>query len=520
MNRDFVMKMHSRKWSAWTALALAFGLAACSSGPQATTAPAASSEASALNLPPPGPYQVTVDSKWAYSANENRPAGAWLLQRARDIASEGSTGLDRLVARWPDVTLDVLRDGVTSDADLPVVWSLADSYDRVFHTADPAAGWSNALTVSASQHDVYISYITGREHVLELFKTGQYSQAATVDLVGALPASAPLALLAEALRLEGLSALLNDRPQQAADFFTRAVDAARLGPRHVQFEVGLLLSESERRINRPGAAALTWQNTVAAAGDIRDPDLWERAILAKPDGFNWPAQTSVAASGEPDFSNGLPPDTSDVLIRIGKMRLARGATQAALLAFSRAENETAIPGKKALARLYRAQTMIQLQLVASALPLLDGLLNSPDPRISCRANAVEGDVDCRILGDRKHGIPLMSRGLTNPDSGEWPGKNQLSANLGLYLLLEGDDSKGLSLLHLAESQFEETSQWEDLARALQDEAAYLRVVGKVEEAAVVQRRADDISRKAGLPTGPLVDQSSAAASAPENSSTE
>jgi hypothetical protein len=515
-----VMKINSRKVLSRIGLSLVTALSACSSGPRAAPAPAAQSKASPLNLPPPGPYHVSVDSKWAYSANENRPAGTWLLQRARDISSEGSVGLDRLVARWPDVTLDVLRDGVTSGADLPVVLSLADSYDRVFHTVDPAAGWSNALSVSASQHDAYVSYITGREHILELFKTGQYSQAATIDLFGALPADAPLALRAEALRLEGLSALLNDRPQQAVDFFTRAFDAARPGPRHVQFEIGLLLSESDRRINQADAAAFTWQNTVAAAGDIRDPDLWERAILTKPDGFNWPAQTSVAATGEPDFSNGLPPETADVLIRVGKMRLARGAPQAALLAFSRAENETVIPGKKALAGLYRAQTMIQLQLVASALPLLERLSNFPDPRIRFRADALEGDVDCRVLGDRKHGIPLMSRGLMNPDSGEWPGKTQLSANLGLYFLLEGDDGKGLQLLHLAESQFEEASEWGDLARALEDEAAYLRVVGKIEEAEVVQRRADDISRKAGLPTGPLVDQSSAAAAAPENSSTE
>jgi hypothetical protein len=486
-------------------LALTLSLGACSSSSGARSSQPAA--APPLNLPPPGPYGVTVESKWAYSAYENRPAAQWLLQHVRDSAGEGTAGIDKLVKRWPDLSLDILRDGAVGDADFPLFLSIADSYDRVFGVGDPAAGWSNALAVSVSQADAYSAYRTKRQHLLELFKSGDLIDAAAIDLPAALPGNCPPALRTEALRLAGLTVLLNDRPDKAAEFFSQASDAARLGPSHVRFEIGLLWSESLRRSGRLSDAASVWQNVVTLAADIRDPDLWERAILIKPANIPWPPQAAIDGADEPDFSQGLGPDTADVLIGIGKMRLARGANQAALLNFSRAETETNIPGKKSLARIYRVQSMIQLQLVASALPMLDGLTKSPDPRIARRAEALEGDVQCRILGDRKHGIPLLSMGLNDPDAGEWPGKDQLCANLALYYLLDGEDEKGVQLLHLVESQFEAGAQWENLARALQDEAAYLRVTGKDDQADVIQKRADEICRKAGLSTGPLTEQS-------------
>ncbi|MGA3066876.1 MAG: hypothetical protein ABSF29_08530 [Tepidisphaeraceae bacterium] len=492
-----------------TGMALTMALAACFASPAPHASQQNYSQTPPLALPPPGPYGVTVDSRWNYSAYENRPATTWLLERARDINAEGSAGLDKLVQRWPDLTLDLLRDGVVEEADLPLCMSIADSYDRVFATADPAAGWSAALTASVSGRDAYAAFRNARQRILILFKSGEFADSAKIDPAAALPTDAPPALRTEALRLAGLSALLNDRPDRASDLFTRAADSAREGPRHVQFEIGVLLSESERRAGQPGAAALAWQNAIVSAADVRDPDLWGRAILTKPQIVDWPPQADIAGPDEPDFSDGKPPDTGDVLIGIGKMRLVRGAPQAALLDFCRAETETTVPGRKSLARIYRVQSMLALQLVASALPMLDGLVKSPDPRIACRAQAIEGDVLCRIMGDRKHGVPMMRNALENPNGGDWPGKTRLSANFALYCILEGNDEKGLQLLHLAEARFEAESQWEDLARALLDEAAYLRTADKEDNAEIVQKRADQICRMSGLPVGPLTDEAAA-----------
>jgi hypothetical protein len=500
------MKKTSRTLAGITALAMALGSASCTT--TSTSSDQSSSTSPPIVLPPPGPYQVTVDSRWTYSAYENRPAADWLLRRARDSAAEGPLGLDRLVRRWPDIALELMRDGVATPADLPTLLAIADSYDRTGETADPAAGWHAALDIAASQRDAYGPYRTMRVHLLAIFQSGQFAEAAKLDPVATLPAGAPPAFQTEALRLAGLSALLNDHPDRAADCFARAAAWSRKAPHHVQFEIGLLQSEAQRRMDSPQAAA-TWQAAVISGADVRDPDLWERAILTRPGTTPWPAQAAIGSAGEPDFDGSSPPDTADVLIGIGKMRLVRGATQAALLAFSRADSETTNPGKKSLAQLYRVQSMIVLQTVASAIPMLDGLMKSSDPRIAVRAQALEGDIYCRILGDSARGIPMLRDALNNASSGDWPGKSRLFANLALYDLIAGNDHDGLRLLHMAQAQFEADSQWEDLANSLLDEAAYLRSADQGNDADAVQRRADEICRQAGLPAGPLTDQAAA-----------
>ncbi|MGA2500858.1 MAG: hypothetical protein ABSH20_24235, partial [Tepidisphaeraceae bacterium] len=85
-----------------------------------------------------------------------------------------------------------------------------------------------------------------------------------------------------------------------------------------------------------------------------------------------------------------------------------------------------------------------------------------------------------------------------PDTGDWPGKNRLTANLGLYFILDGRDQEGLLRLHEAEASFEARAQWEDLASALTNEAACLRVAGRSDDADVIQKRADEALRKAGV----------------------
>ncbi len=171
------------------------------------------------------------------------------------------------------------------------------------------------------------------------------------------------------------------------------------------------------------------------------------------------------------------------------MRLSRGAAQPALLAFSRAETETAHEGKKALARLYRAQSMVAMQQPATALPMLESLVKSNEIQISRRAQAVQGDVLCRVLNDRRHGIPLMREALFSTDAGEFPGKARLAGNLGLYYLLEGRDDEGFRVLHESQACFEAAAQWDDLADSLANESACLRNAGKAKEADALDQRA-------------------------------
>jgi len=453
----------------------------------------------ALPSAPPkaGPRQVLVDSRWAYSATENRPAPDWILQRARDTASQGGAALDKLVQRWPDVTLEFLRQSVAVDADLSLRLAVAEAYDRTTHCADPAAGWSAALAASDAHPESYSKFQRARQDVLNLFLSGRFADAAKLDTPSTLPDNAPPALRTEALRLAGLAELLNNKPDRAAVLFAQGSAAAANGSRHQLLEITLLESEAQRRSNQTDASIATWKQSIAAAAEIRDPELWERAILAKPEHVDWPEQAAITGPGEPNFASGTAPDTANVLIGIGKMYLNRAALQPALLAFSRAEAETTIPGEKALASLYRAQTMIALQQAASALPMLEGLLQCGDAGIARRAQAVQGDVLCRVLGDRQHGIPMMREALQSQVA-DWPSKERLLANLGLYQLLEGRNEEGLATLHQAQASFEARAQWGDLAAALTNEAAFLKHTDQAAQAAVVQKRAEEIDRKAGL----------------------
>ena len=462
-----------------------------------------SAAAAQLALPPPTAPGVSVGGRWVFSAEEHKPTEAWLLDRARQTLAANGSGLNKLVSRWPDLASELLRNSAGSASDLSGQIAIAETYDRLTGVAEERSGWSVIFGKSNTRRDSFVNFHRTREKVLSLIQSGQFSDGARIDLAASLSGDAPAVLKTEALRVAGLAALLNTKPDRAAEFFAKALEAGKFGPRHVLFEVGLLLSEAERRREHAAQSAAAWTSAIANAKDVRDPDLWERAILAKPSDANWPSEAALEGADDTHFDG--PADTADVLIGIGKMRLSRAAFQPALLAFSRAEAETAVAGKQGLARLYRAQTMIALGQAASALPMLETLIKGADPRIARRAQAILGDQFCHVLNDRQRGIPMLREALENPAAaadGNWPGKWRLTANLGLYSILESRDAEGLTRLHEAEAHFEADELWDDLAEALTNEAASLRSVGKTREAADIQKRADEVCRKAGLPIGP------------------
>ena len=473
-------------------------LSSCATAPNGATATNPQTGAP-LSLPPASPEHVSIDSRWACSGSEHRPSTGELLDLARGQVSAGAggQGLDHLVRQWPDVTLDLLRSNASSPGEnQPILFAIASAYDRAFGTEEPAVGWCTVLSVADSGAPPYFRFHQARAATLEQFTAGRVDGAATVDLATTLPPDAPKALRAEAFRLAGIGALLADNPKLAADRFYQAASNSIGGSKHVQFEIGLLVAEAERRNNRPEQTTAAWQAAVTAGADIRDPDLWDRALLLKPQDASWPEEAASAASEEPSFAPGTI-DSPTVLIGIGKMRLSRGSPQAALLAFSHAEAEATASGEKELAELYRAQTMIELRQAGSTLPVLDILMKTPDPRIAARASVIEGDLWCRVLNDRARGIPMMRDGLDQSDAGNWPGKDRFTANLALYCILEGKDDEGVRLLHQAQARFEAAGRWDDLANSLKNEAGYLRLIGKTEAADAAQKRADEAARRAG-----------------------
>jgi hypothetical protein len=478
-------------------------------GPAGTAAPG--------TLPAPGPRTVAVQGGRVGSAEEARPDPAAFLEQVRLAASaEGPGSLKLLVQRWPDSALDVLRDTGGADGARPDRLAVARVYDEVFEVRDPGAGWTAALSRQAADLEVFAAFRSARTQVLELMRDGRFADAADVSVAGRLPADAPAMTAAEAWRITGMAALMAERFADAEAAWSKSAAAAVDGPRHVRMELELMLSEARRRLGRTEAAIESWRNAVIVGAAARDPELWDRAVAGRPPQSPWPAEVPAAwartASTRDDAAAG-PITNGDVLMRIGRMRLSRGALQTALLTFSRAEAEMTDARTRGLARLYRAQTMVALQQIGGALPMLEALVRDADPSIGRRAQAVLGDVLCRALSDYRRGLPILREAVSSADGGEWPDKSRSMANLGLYCLLDGREKEGLRWLHEAQLRFEREGRLRELADALKNEAAYHRENKRPDEAEAVQRRADILCRQSGLPVETLTDRA-APASAP------
>ena len=489
--------------------------------PDAGRGPAGSAEP--RTLPPPGPRTVAVQGGRVGSAEEARPDVPAFLEQVRLAASaEGPGSLKLLVQRWPDSALDALRDTGGADGARPDRLAVARIYDEVFEVRDPGAGWTAALSRQAADLEAFGAFRSARTQVLELMRDGRFADAADVSVAGRLPADAPAMTAAEAWRITGMAALMAERFADAEAAWSKAAAAAVDGPRHVRMELELMLGEARRRLGRTEAAIESWRNAVIVGAATRDPELWDRAVAGRPPQSPWPAEVPAAwartATAREDggpiagaITNG------DVLMRIGRMRLSRGALQTALLTFSRAEAEMTDPRARGLARLYRAQTMVALQQIGGALPMLEVLVRDADPSIGRRAQAVLGDVLCRVLSDYRRGLPILREAVSSADGGEWPDKSRSMANLGLYCLLDGREKEGLRWLHEAQLRFEREGRQRELADALKNEAAYLRENKRPDEADAVQRRADILCRQSGLPVEVLTDRTPpASAPAPKD----
>jgi hypothetical protein len=63
------------------------------------------------------------------------------------------------------------------------------------------------------------------------------------------------------------------------------------------------------------------------------------------------------------------------------------------------------------------------------------------------------------------------------EGGEWSTRGQAEANLGLALLILGDQPEGLRWTHAAQQRYEAAGDQEQLRQSLENEAGYLERVG-------------------------------------------
>lgn len=244
--------------------------------------------------------------------------------------------------------------------------------------------------------------------------------------------------------------------------------------------LALLLAEAERRLERFPAAAAAWQNAARQAaatgrpGPLHDPILWEKISAQRPAQTAWPTEVAEALRKTLDkqFSEAAvlvkAPDEALVWFYIGLCRHERGEAKAALSAFKRAESIHAEPAWRAWTQLHQAKAMVILEQSAAAVTLLAALAENSDPALRAAACATLGAVRLNE-GAVQQALLFLRKAL---DGASFPGRAQVSADLGLAYLSTGDETQGLRWLHAAQDQFKGEHSTEHLILSLENEASY------------------------------------------------
>lgn len=332
--------------------------------------------------------------------------------------------------------------------------------------------------------------------------------------IAATPPEAPAALLQiDALRLQGIGLLLAERPSEAVRAFQTAWQLAVSTSPYQAANVGLLLSDAQRRAGDSAAADRTWQEAASLAGNlslaatpVAEPILWERIAYLRPAHVAWPLpirqqlterlvrqglgvpppQASPPASGA-----AVGGDEAVLWANIGQWRLARDEPQAALVALKRAESLTADPGFAGVLQLDQAKALIRLGQTPAATAMLVSLASKPDARLAHPAMAMLGTAKLQ-QGGVQQGFNLLRRAVESDRTLVWPQRAEAEADLGLACLLAGDEAAGAHWLHEAQRSFEAAGQFDALVQCLENEAAFLERAKRNDAARAIRARVDTL----------------------------
>jgi tetratricopeptide (TPR) repeat protein len=379
-------------------------------------------------------------------------------------------------------------------------------------------GWQALLLDRAENPDRYREHDQRRADFLAKLRGGRCRDALSLGIANP-PDEAPGVLLAiDAWYLTGTALLLDERPAEAINAFSQAINLAGSQHPYQAAQLELLLSDAQRRAGDARAADATWQEAVELAGNlvtgdnpINDPIFWERAAYLRPVDNTWPAHATNVLAGV-CRRNGVKVDSSSEVMQasapgatgtlsdehclwasIGCWRLERGAPQAALIAFKRAETMTRTDAVKQQLQLAQAKALLALDQSTAATAILIPLSGSPDPQLSRAAMATLGTAKLQA-GSIKQGFNLLHRALEEGESVDWPGRAHAEADLGLAYLLVGNEQDGLRWLHRAQSHFESTGAHEHLVQSLQNELDYLQQQKKKAEAKEIRERLASLER--------------------------
>ena len=264
------------------------------------------------------------------------------VAKAADLCHSGKMGrLHRLVERYPDVTLEMLRTTSPQLAGKEERQALAEAYDRLFVAPQESQGWRFILKDMAARPEVYQPAFDNRARARGFIEQGRFSVAIT--LAEGVESALPSYLRADALRVHGIALLLNNQPAQAAAAWQQARRLAQSDV-CVSAELDLLISDALRKAGQSAESADAWNQAASESVELHDPIFWERLFELKPSLAAWPKQVHARflhrGATQPSVSEGDDFDEGAIWHLTAEWRLQRNETSAALLAFAQAETKS------------------------------------------------------------------------------------------------------------------------------------------------------------------------------------
>jgi tetratricopeptide (TPR) repeat protein len=225
-----------------------------------------------------------------------------------------------------------------------------------------------------------------------------------------------------------------------------------------------------------------------------DPNLAERLASARPEIATWPDAESkwliseltreeiLEGTREEPF-RGLSCESA-FWLTVGHWRLERHEPKGALAALKKAETADTAGVAKPWIQLQQAKAFMQLGQSPMAISVLTGVTGSPSAKLA--AMAALGA--CKFKdGHTEQALVLLKKAIE-----EWPTpfpcRAESEADLALAYLSVGDEMTGLGHLHSAQRDLQAAGRRPSLWLTLENEARYLRHVGKLDDAAKVEAR--------------------------------
>ena len=281
-----------------------------------------------------------------------------------------------------------------------------------------------------------------------------------------------------------------DQWAQALDLLDRNQSTIAAYPYHA-IQARLLQAEAHRHLGQKDAAAHAWQTAAHGAATLAArcciPNLLERVAGQRPVSAPWPvevARTLAAVHPQPLMAD-VPVEVL-VWSSIGQGRIRASEGAEALSAFRRAASHNRSETWADFLSLQQAKALLMMEQSPTATSMLTVLVGKESSPFRASALALLGAGKLHD-GHTQQAVALL-REAVGPSHSDLFWRAEAEANLGLALLVSGDDANGLRYLHSAQDRFHARGDLSSLVESLENELRYHESTGRSARAEDVRRR--------------------------------